>query len=292
VPPIHRLYNARNTLIAERNALAAELAAIRAVMVERSRASGHLENLGKCCLYTAYDQKFAAVAAHTIPAMRRYAERYGFDFAEHVDPICDRPTTWVKIYLAREKFAQGYDTIFWVDADALIRRFDEDIRDHIDGDHEFYFVKEDFHASEEFHNPKAKSRLNCGIFLMRKSEIANQFLDSVLSHAEFTNQGFFEQAAVIAAFGLWSNFEDKLHRADEPNGFTSRLKFLPPRWNRFMGFDRDPEAIVHHFIMLNNDAKAAALEIDTIFDQMGPRDAVREEQFGAVIRTLLHHLHS
>jgi hypothetical protein len=287
LPPIRRLYNAHNALIAERNALAAELAANRAAPVERlatlqSPASCHLEDIGQCCLYTAYNQDFARVAAYTVPAMRRYAEKYGFDFAEHVDPICERPIAWSKLYLARDKFAQGYDTIFWIDADALIRRFDEDIRGHIDGNHEFYFVK------EEFHKFKAKSRLNSGVFLMRKSEIADQFLEAVLNRAEFTNHYWWEQAAVLAEFGLWSNFEEEeLHRPDEPNRFISRLKLLPARWNSFMGFDLDPAAIVHHFIVLNNDAKAVALGIDAIFDQMGPRDAVREEHFRAVIRTLL-----
>jgi hypothetical protein len=84
VLPIRRLYNACNALIAERNALAAELAAIQAALLHRDKQLTR-ENFGRCCLYTAYDQKFAPVAAHTIPAMRRYAERYGFDFAEHVD---------------------------------------------------------------------------------------------------------------------------------------------------------------------------------------------------------------
>jgi hypothetical protein len=53
-----------------------------------------------------------------------------------------------------------------------------------------------------------------------------------------------------------------------------------------MGFDRDPEAIVHHFFALSNAAKVAALGIDAIFDEMGPRDVVREEQFATVIRWL------
>ena len=179
--PIRRLYNARNALIAERSALAAELAAVQATLVERdeqlaialeSRAPSHLESFGKCCLYTAYDQGYADVAAHTVPAMRRYAEVYGFDFAEHVDPICERPIAWSKIYLAREKFAQGYDTIFWVDADALIRRFDEDIRNHVDANHEFYFVKEEKPWVAE-PNPGVESRLNSGLFLMRRSELAH-----------------------------------------------------------------------------------------------------------------------
>jgi hypothetical protein len=121
---------------------------------------------------------------------------------------------------------------------------------------------------------------------MRKSELTNQFLDAVLSHSEFTNHDWWEQAAIIAEFGLWSNFEDQLHHADEPNAFTERLKFLPGRGNRFMGKESDPEAIVHHFFALSNDAKAVALAIDAIFDQMGPRDAVREEQFSAIIQTL------
>jgi hypothetical protein len=244
------------------------------------RASGHRKDFGKCCLYTAYDKDFARVAAYTVPAMRRYAKIYGFDYSRHIDPTCDRPIAWAKIFLAREKFAKGYDTIFWVDADALIRRFDEDIRDHLDDDHLFYFVK------EEFEEGKVKSRLNSGIFIMRRSELTNRFVDAVLCHTEFTNHVWWEQAAIIATFGLWSNFGDPLHRADEPNEFTSRLKFLPPRWNRFMGRDVDPWATVHHFITLNNDAKAAALGIDAIFDQMGPRDTAREEQFREVIRKL------
>ena len=281
LPPIRRLHKMRDALIAERNTLLTQLAATEAALAERTEQLTTLRSrtTGKCCLYTAYDQGFARVAAYTVPAMRRYAELYGFDFDEHVDPIRDRPIAWSKIYIAREKFAKGYDTIFWLDADAKIRRFDEDIRDHIDSDHEFYFVKEQFHEA-------VKSRLNSGLFVMRRSEIADRFLDAVLSRTELTNHVWWEQAAILATFGLWSNFDDHLRRADEPNEFSSRLKFLPPRWNSFMGKDCDPDAIVHHFIILDNHGKAAALAIDAIFDQMGPRDAAREEQFRSVISQL------
>lgn len=287
LPPIRRLYDAHNALLAERNALAAELAAIRATApAPFSRGAfpasecDQPESLGRCCLYTAYDKGFTRVAAYTVPAMRRYAQLYGFDFERHIDPSCDRPIAWAKLYLAREKFAEGYDTIFWVDADAAIRRFDEDIREHIDAKHMFYFVR------EEFSEGRVKSRLNSGIFVMRKSELTDRFLDAALRRDEFTKHVWWDQAAILATFGLWSNFGDNLHRADESNEFTEKLKFLPPRWNRFMGRDVDPDAIVRHFITLTNEAKAAALGIDTIFDEMGTRDQNREEHFREVVRKL------
>lgn len=281
VPPIRRLRDMRDALIAERNIPTSPLSATQAALTERNEqfTSLRARSVGKCCLYTAYNQGFSRVAVYTVPAMRRYAETYGFDFAEHVDPRCDRPIAWIKIYLAREKFAKGYDTIFWVDADAQIRRFDEDIRNHINDDHECYFVKEEFRET-------AKSRLNLGVFLMRSSNIASRFLDAVLSHSEVLNHVWWEQGAIFAMLGLWSHFDDHFHRPDEPSEFASRLKFLSPRWNRFMGFDCDPDAVIHHFIALDVNGKAAALAIDASFDQMGPRDTAREEQFRAVISQL------
>ena len=263
-----KLAATKQTLAATKEALKQQDKRLAAL---KPRAPSHLQSFGKGCLYTAYDQGFAPVAAYTTPAMRHYAELHGFDFVEYVDPKCDRPMAWVKIYLARRLFAEGYDHIFWVDADARICRFDEDIRDHLDLEHNFYFVREEFHDH-------GRTRLNSGVFLMRKSELTDRFLEAVLNRTEFTNHVWWEQAALLAEFGLWSNFDDDLRRNDTPNIFTSSLKFLPARWNRFMGIDADPEAIVHHCIALDKEAKVVALGIDTIFDRMGPRNAIREAQ--------------
>jgi Nucleotide-diphospho-sugar transferase len=240
----------------------------------------HVRSCGRCLIYTAYDQNYAAVAAFTVPAMRKYAANHGFDFEEYIDRPIELPMAWAKIEIALEKFAEGYDTLVWIDADALVRRFDEDIRIYADDDHDFYFV------GERGMTPGVEVRLNAGLFMMRRTSHSEAFLRAVLRRTEYTHHAWWEQAAIMAEFGLWSHFDGAAVRPDEPNRFTERLKYLPSRWNNFMGHDLNPDPIVRHFIGLNAVGKVAAFKLDAIFDEIGGRDETRERHFRSAVHAL------
>ncbi len=233
------------------------------------------------CLLTAYDSNFSEVAAKTVPAMQKYAERFGFDFAEHIDTPLDFSPSWAKIVLAKQKFSAGHQGVFWLDADALLRRFDEDIRVHLRDEYDFYFVKED----HPIPGTPSQSRMNSGVWMMRNTPLTNRFLEKCMERGNIAGDEWWDQAAMIEVFGFHSMFpRPPAHKPDEPTEYAARLHWLPSRWNNCMGFDAEPNAIVHHFIGAGMRGKLAFIEMDEAFDRLQPRDAAAEQLLCDIIR--------
>lgn len=233
------------------------------------------------CLLTAYDSNFSEVAAKTIPAMQKYAEQFGFDFAEHIDTPLDFSPSWAKIVLAKQKFSEGHEGVFWLDADALLRRYDEDIRIHLRDDRDFYFVKE----AHPIPGTPSQARLNSGVWMMRNTPLASRFLETCLARGNIEGDEWWDQAAMIETFGFHSMFpRPPAHKPDKPTEYAARLHWLPTRWNNCMGFDAEPNAIVHHFIGAGMRGKLAFIEMDEAFDRLQPRDAAAEQLFRDIIR--------
>ena len=232
--------------------------------------------MSKWCLFTAYDESFAAVAKLTLPAMRQWAARHGMDFRKFVSPT-PYPTAWSKLYRARNLFNKGYEFVFWIDADAAIRRFDEDIRDHIDTEHHLFF-------SFESYPEISPLRLNSGVFVWRNSPETHRFIEATLAQKRFLHHKWWDQAAMIAALGLWSHFDDEHHRQDAPTDLFCLVKRLPDRWNCPMGREAMPDAIVRHFIAMTPSGKRLGIAIDAL---LGHRDEAQELAFKNFIREQL-----
>jgi hypothetical protein len=212
--------------------------------------------------------------------MRDYAKKYCMDFFEDADCKIS-PAIWTKLLLAKQKFLEGYEFVFWVDADAAIRRFDEDIRAEVDHEHDLYFVFEEGFR----HLGPSPTRLNGGVFVWRNSPATFQFIDAVMAQREFMKHKWWDQSAMIAALGLWSHFDDEHHRPDRPTRFCKVLKRLPTKWNCLMGCDANPAAIIRHFIAMDPRGKLIALRIDELLD-LGPRSQNTEEAFRQIVRQL------
>jgi hypothetical protein len=83
-------------------------------------------------LVTLYDDNYKHIAEITLPNIKRYCNKFGYDleiFTESLDT--ERHIYWSKIK-AVKTLAQKYDYVFWCDIDSLFTRFD---RDYIDAHH-------------------------------------------------------------------------------------------------------------------------------------------------------------
>ena len=214
------------------------------------------------CLFTAYDQAFAKLAKFSVPAMQEYANQHDMDFAEHADIKISKPISWIKIDLALEKFASGYEYLFWVDTDAIICRFDEDIRGVLRDDADIYFALENIGSN--------RNRLNAGVWVMRNSDTVIRFLKEIQKLDKYLHHKWWEQAAIIETLGLWSMFDSGVRRTDEPTPYMEKLSWLPGRWNTFAGIDLNTDAIIRHFIALNADGKEAAIRLNDLLNRLEP----------------------
>ena len=121
---------------------------------------------------THFDKNFEKIGKLSLKRMKEYADKYGFDIKLYNNIKSSRPPAWNKILIVQRllKDPKKYDFIYWIDSDTLFFRFDEDIRQEIEEDKDFYLVKTDYLG---FDIPLT------GAFLIRNSEWSRRLLKDV-----------------------------------------------------------------------------------------------------------------
>lgn len=229
------------------------------------------------CLLTAYDEGYQAIADICVPTMRLYAERQGIDFRAVTDASDPRSPHWVKIGLVLGLFDEGYDFVFWVDVDAYFRRFDADIRQALDPDHDFFFVDEDHIPAP----PGRKARLNSGVFVMRNTPLVRRFLLEVNGMTRQPNWPWNDQSAMHEVFGFESMRTGDFSQPDPLNhDYVDRIGWLSNAWNCGVGFNRRANAIIRHIYGggVSDKSRRAAfiVELDKQLADSGARPEVIE----------------
>jgi hypothetical protein len=76
----------------------------------------------KTLLYTGHDAAYKPLADITVPRMAEYAERHGFDFTCHTEPLIQVPNGiyWTGVCGALQAFEDGYDRAIYLDVDQLV----------------------------------------------------------------------------------------------------------------------------------------------------------------------------
>lgn len=129
-----------------------------------------------------------------LPTFARYAEIHGYDlfvpaensFADHPP----RPYSWSKVPLIESLIESGYETVLWLDADVVVRRYEKDILSDASGAAFSAVV----HRTPDGRVP------NMGVWLVRSAALS--FLRSLWPLDSFLRSScWWEQAAVIAALG-------------------------------------------------------------------------------------------
>jgi hypothetical protein len=148
------------------------------------------------CLTTYYTKNIGKCGELCVASLKAYADRFGTDLKLHNEIKSNRPPAWNKILVVK-KLLDDYEYVLWVDSDAVMVRFDKDIRDEMEPGKYLYLVK---------FNLSGKEVPNSGVFLIRNSEWSKNFLDDVWGMRRYIYHEYWENAAVIDILG----YEDSL----------------------------------------------------------------------------------
>lgn len=145
---------------------------------------------------------------------------------------------WQKMAILRDALTTN-DIAVWLDADILIRRFDDDVASHL---------KETDYQGFVLHDVPAENRINpnTGVWVMRNTSKAFDFLDAVESEG-IPEGRWADQGAVMKALG-WTMGDDRYFGARVPKSGSSFMEgtaWLPIGWNQPYCDNRpNPEAYI------------------------------------------------
>jgi len=166
-----------------------------------------------------------------LPTFRAYGQAWGLDVLAHDlgrdGAGADRQAVqakWAKLDLLRNAL-HSHAFALWLDADVLLLRQDEDIRQHLHPDCFQALVLEHVPAEHRI-NP------NTGVWLLRSCPAAFDFLDAVEKCGLQTGP-WADQGAVLAALN-WDRGDEQYHwaRPGPGNAFTEGTSWLPTGWNQ------------------------------------------------------------
>jgi hypothetical protein len=149
--------------------------------------------------------KYDVLGPMAIENRRRYCVRHGYDFVSEVTIARDRPACWAKIPAILDAF-RTHEWVLWADGDTLViedgvaaDRFCDSAYDLIVQTHDRYYRLLGIPEAEGLR----RMPINTGVFLIRASDWAKDFLRRAYARTEFVSQGAVwngigEQEAMIA----------------------------------------------------------------------------------------------
>jgi hypothetical protein len=135
------------------------------------QACGSFSNRLKIAIVTQITPEIDGYGKHTESINQAYAKQAGYDF--HVLrewSFTERAVTWGTVYMLR-KYLSQYDYLFWMDADAVVSRFDISLEKFIR-----QMPDKDILACDD--RPMGSSIVNAGTILVKNSTWSKKFLDS------------------------------------------------------------------------------------------------------------------
>lgn len=203
-------------------------------------------------IVTAFNARFEGIANHTVPRMRAYAERHGFDLqVTKFEKTGGRPY-WIKITSIRKALDGSHGIVFWIDADALIVRLEFDVRLALPVDKDLGMV---------WHSPggvDSYSHFNAGIIVIRNGPWSRDYFRRV-SESKLKHY-WQDQAAMLHLLG----YDDVLgigpDRPDAPD--RAHIARLDPAWNSIPGIADVRDPIIHHWAGIFGSTRERALAAD------------------------------
>lgn len=120
--------------------------------------------------FTEYGSNYAEIAAVTVPIMRKYCERHGYEFRELILEGTGNEYAFKKNWYLTKVFREGIDLIFYLDVDAVITNHDIRIESFLDEEHEMFITE---HCGE----------VNGGAILIKNSTASIKMNEAVLSYS-------------------------------------------------------------------------------------------------------------
>jgi len=187
-----------------------------------------------CSLGRGAHSQLLAVSSPTLVA---YARRWKWDLllsSENLAP--ERPIPWSKVKLLQELVEQ-YDTIWWIDADALIVDTRRHILDELPAPRDLYLVEHP-QASEG-----APVVPNFGVVLLRSTDYMRDFLQRMWDMEEFIDHNWWENAALVVMLG--HSVDPPYERVTE-TADREHVGFLDVAWNSVPDQAESPAPVIRH----------------------------------------------
>ncbi len=160
----------------------------------------------------------------SLPTFKKFASTHGYDLVvgkenELVGESEFRPYAWWKILILK-KLVPDYDTLLWLDCDIMAIRYEEDFPHYKD-------ILQTFVS----HKTGAGNVVNTGVLGLncRDKTLIRQYLDNIWKQSQYTNHGWWENAAVIHLLGINPNV--KPLTINFKGEYAQRTKLIESRWN-------------------------------------------------------------
>ncbi|RKN85324.1 hypothetical protein [Paenibacillus ginsengarvi] len=143
-----------------------------------------------------------------------------------------RPPAWDKIILIHHMLKQ-YETVIWIDADAIICDPKKDIRSVLDRNIPMHMVA---------HRIGSRLIPNTGVWICRSLPKTFEMLHRIWNDARYVEHRWWEQAALMDLIGF--DPDSITFRAVTP--YTQHVQFIDREWNSRQG-DSAPHPIIYHY---------------------------------------------
>lgn len=195
-------------------------------------------------LVTFATPELAELQAISLPLMRSYAERHGYEVV-----VCDgiprqRPASWYKV-AALLGVLEDHEEALWLDADVVICDESRDIADE---------VADDSWQALAVHHTGDGEVPNCGVWLAR--EALRGTLERVWGMTQYLHHPWWEQGSVLELLGYDSWARPTVFHG--PTDLHARTTFLGTEWNSHP-WDEHPSPRFRHATMYGSVAERAAV---------------------------------
>lgn len=200
----------------------------------------------------------AALLELAEPSFEGLAERHGWALELRWRPFPhDRPPAWNKIVAVRS-LLEDYETVVWIDADAVVMDPEPDITSVATPDRFLWMTKHHFQGEDQ---------PNTGVLVVHAGEEAERFLDATWSVTHLVDHPWWEQAAMLHLLGFDVTSPGHTHLV-EPTDWYERVGWLDNRWNSIPD-DWHPAAHVHHYAGKSQQERVSLMSRD-LRELLGP----------------------
>lgn len=191
---------------------------------------------------------YSALLEISAPTFAEYAARHGYDLVLRSFIGAEkRPAAWAKVPLILQ-LLEVYELVLWIDADAIIVDSSADLAAECRADRWIYLAR---NRTSDGLVP------NTGVWMLRATAEAKQFLKLVNEHTAFHHHKWWENAAVIDLLGY--DFDPVWPGSD--NHFTDGVEYIARAWNSVPP-DADQSPRIKHYAGLPLDVRRTSLLTD------------------------------
>jgi hypothetical protein len=218
----------------------------------------------KICAATSYTRDFEKVGNFSALTLKTYTQKFGYDLRINSDlVVTDRGASWQKIPLIRELFHEGYDFVFWMDADAIFMRYDQDLQEVIEPGKDLYMVN---HPIPDPFLGQMDTP-NAGVLLLRNCEWTQNLLQDLWDFEEYIRHPWWENAALLDLMGYYSPLEKGENQLNQE--FLEHVKFIGLEWNSFppphSAICCASRPIIKHYATFPNEIRIRRMSRDYLF---------------------------